>query len=82
MMITNNNQENKLIIYTILLNKYDSIFTSLFGKNREQGIKFMNEIAALGGSEKLFLVETSDSMHNTFIKIANAITQKYGLKIK
>ena len=82
MMITNNNQENKLIIYTILLNKYDSFITSWFGINREQGIKFMNEIAALGGSEKLFLVETSDSMHNTFIKIANAITQKYGLKIK
>ena len=82
MMITNNNQENKLIIYTILLNKYDSFITSWFGINREQGIKFMNEIAALGGSEKLFLVETPDSMHNTFIKIANAITQEYGLKIK
>ena len=42
----------------------------------------MNKIAELGGSKKLFLLETSDAIYSAFIKIANAITPKYGLKIK
>ena len=82
MMKTNKGQENHLIIFTILLNIYDSFITSWFGTNREQGIKHMNKIAELGGSKKLFLLETSDAMYSAFIKIANAITPKYGLKIK
>ena len=80
-MKTNENQENLLIIYTIFLNISDNFFTSWFGINREEGERHMNKIAQIGGSKASFSLKTPDSMHNTFVKIAEAITQKYGLKI-
>ena len=42
----------------------------------------MTEIAKLGGTKELYLLQTPEAIHNTFIKIANAITPGYGLKIK
>ena len=80
-MKTNEKNENKLVIFAILLNIYDKFFTSWFGINREQGIKHMTKIARLGGSNNLYLLITPDSMHQTFIQIADSITQRYGLKI-
>ena len=79
-MKSNENQENRLVIYTILLNTYD--YFDLFRKvNREEAIAHMKEIANLGGTKDLFLLETPDSMHDTFIQIADALTPNYGLKL-
>ena len=80
-MKTNEQNENNLIIFAILLNLYDRYITSWFGINREEGIKHMTKIAKLGGSKDLYILETPESIHKTFIKIANAITQSFGLKI-
>ena len=49
--------------------------------NREEAIAHMNEIAKLGGTKDLNLLETPDSMHDTFIQIAQALTPNYGLKL-
>ena len=49
--------------------------------NREEAKAHMKEIAKLGGTEDLNLLETPDSMHDTFIQIAQALTPKYGLKL-
>ena len=79
-MKSNENQENRLVIYTILLNMHD--YFDLFRKvNREEAKAHMKEIANLGGTKDLFLLETPDSMHDTFIQIADALTPKYGLKL-
>ena len=80
-MKTNEKNENKIVIFAILLNIYDTFVTSWFGINREKGIKHMTKIARLGGSKDLYLLNTPESMHKTFIKIANSITPRYGLKI-
>ena len=84
-MQTNENTENHLIIYTILLNTEDEHFWTRWfgiGKTREEGESHMKKIAELGGTEDVHLVEAPEAIHNTFIKIANAITPKYGLIIK
>ena len=73
--------ENQLLIYTILLNLSDHILISYFGINREKGIEYMNKIAKIGGTNELFLIQTPEEIDNAFIKIANAINPKYGLKI-
>jgi len=73
--------ENKLFIYTILLNKSDSYITWYFGTNREKGKEFMNKIAKIGGTNELFFLKTPEDIDNAFIKISNAINPKYGLKI-
>ena len=73
--------ENQLLIYTILLNKSDSYITHYFGINREKGIEYMKEIARIGGTNELFITQAPDEIDNAFIKIANAINPKYGLKI-
>ena len=73
--------ENKLLIYTILLNLSDNILTWYFGINREKGKEYMNKIANIGGTNELFLLHVPEEIDNVFIKIANAINPKYGLKI-
>ncbi len=73
--------ENQLLIYTILLNLSDNIFTWYFGINREKGKEYMNKIANIGGTNELFLLHLPEEIDNVFIKITNAINQKYGLKI-
>ena len=73
--------ENQLLIYTILLNLSDNIFTWYFGINREKGKEYMNKIANIGGTNELFLLHVPEEIDNVFIKITNAINQKYGLKI-
>ena len=49
--------------------------------NRNEAIAHMKEIAKLGGTKDLNLLKTPDSMHDTFIQIAEALTPKYGLKL-
>ena len=49
--------------------------------NREEAIAHMKKIAKLGGTKDLNLLKTPDSMHDTFIQIAQALTPKYGLKL-
>lgn len=79
-MKSNENQENQIVIYTILLNMSDSL--NWFRKvNRKEAIAHMKEIAKLGGTKDLNLLKTPDSMHDTFIQIAEALTPKYGLKL-
>ena len=80
-MNKNQNNEYDLVIYSILLNISDNIFTSLFLINREQGMKHMNKIAELGGTKEMFNIQIPDDVEKTFNKIAKAITPKYGLKI-
>ena len=79
----NKNQKNEydLIIYTILLNLSDNLFTSWFLINREQGMNHMKKIAELGGTKDMFNIQIPDDVEKTFNKIAKAITPKYGLKI-
>ena len=79
-MKSNENQENRIVIYTILLNMYD-FFDLLRKVNREEAIAHMKEIAKLGGTKDLNLLKTPDSMHDTFIQIAQALTPNYGLKL-
>ena len=79
-MKSNENQENRLVIYTILLNVYDT-WDWFRIVNKEKAIAHMKQIAELGGTKNLYLLETPDSMHDTFIQIANALTPKYGLKL-
>ena len=74
--------ENQLIIYNIILNKNDSFWTSFFGINRQEGIRHMTEIARLGGTERVYEETSSLELENTFIKIAKTITPKFGLKVK
>ena len=45
------------------------------------GIKHMTKIAELGGTKQMFNIQIPEDVENTFNKIANAITPKYGLKI-
>ena len=59
---------------------YD-LFDFIRKVNREEAIAHMNEIAKLGGTKDLNLLETPDSMHDTFIQIAQALTPNYGLKL-
>ena len=80
-MKKNQNNEYDLIIYSILLNLSDNILTSWFGINREQGMNHLKKIAELGGTKDMFNIQIPDDVENTFNKIANAITPKYGLKI-
>ena len=80
-MRNNQNNEYDLIIYSILLNLSDSIFTSLFGIDREKGMNHMRNIARLGGTNDMFNIQFPDDVENTFTRIANAITPKFGLKI-
>ena len=79
-MKSNENQENRLVIYTILLNVYDT-YDWFRIVNKEKAKAHMKQIAKLGGTRSLYLLETPDSMHDTFIQIANALTPKYGLKL-
>ena len=84
-MKTNENKKNHLVIYTILLNLEDENFWTRnfgIGKTRKEGISHMKKIAELGGTEDVHLLETPEAIHKTLIKIANAITPKYGLLIK
>ena len=74
--------ENQLIIYTIILNINDSFWTSVFGTNRQKSIRIMTEIARLGGTERVYEETSSLELENTFIKIAKTITPKFGLKVK
>ena len=80
-MNKNQNNEYDLVIYSILLNISDNIFTSWFLINREQGMKHMKNIAELGGTKDMFNIQIPDDVEKTFNKIAKAITPKYGLKI-
>ena len=79
-MKSNENQENRLVIYTILLNKSDT-YDWFRIVNKEKAKAHMKQIAKLGGTKDLYLLETPDSIHDTFIQIANALTPKYGLKL-
>ena len=83
-MKTNEKRENsKLLIYTILLSEEDPFYRSFtFYPNREQGIKHMTEIAELGGTNRLFKAQSPEEINNAFQSIANAISPKYGLKMK
>ena len=82
-MKTNENKENnKLIIYTILLSESEPfyrVFTS--SQNREEGKKHMNEIARLGGTGKLLEAKTPEEINNVFLNIAKVIYPNYGLKM-
>lgn len=79
-MMNYENKENPLVIYTIFLNVYDT--WDLFRKvNKEEAKLHMQNIAKIGGSKNLYVLNTPDSMHDTFIQIANALTPKYGLKL-
>ena len=80
-MKKNEGNEYDLIIYSILLNLYDSIITSLFGINKEMGIKHLTKIAELGGTKEMFNIQLPEHVEYIFNKIANAITPKFGLKI-
>ena len=64
------------------MNNYDNIFTSNFGINKEQGIRHMKKIAELGGTKEMFEIQVPEEIDNAFKRIADAITPKYGLKIK
>ena len=79
-MMNNGNKENPLVIYTIFLNVYDTwdLFRMV---NKEAARTHMENIAKIGGSKHLYLLNTPDSMHETFIQIANILTPKYGLKL-
>ena len=84
MMQTNENYENHekhLIIYTILLNLTSSFLHEMFA-SRENSKRHMNKIADLGKSKNLFELNTPNEIHKAFINIANAITPKFGLKLK
>lgn len=80
-MKDNQNNEYDLVIYSILLNISDNFITSWFSINREKGMQHMKKIAELGGTKDMFNIQIPDDVENTFNKIANAITPKYGLKI-
>ena len=85
MMETNNNYENHekhLIIYTILLNLTSGFFHSIFGYSKDNSKAHMNAIAFFGNSNNLYESQTPDEIHKAFITIANAITPKFGLKLK
>jgi len=77
----NEGNEFDLVIYSILLNLYDNVYTSWFGINKEMGIKYMTKIAELGGTKKMFNIQLPEHVEYIFNKIANAITPKFGLKI-
>ena len=83
-MKTNEKKENsKLLIYTILLSQSDPFYRPLTKyPNRNQGITHMTQIAELGGTKNLFEAKTPEQINNAFQNIANAISPKYGLKIK
>ena len=83
-MKTNEKKENsKLLIYSILLSHSDPFYRPLtLYPNRDQGISHMNRIAELGGTKTLFEAQTPEEINNAFQSIANAISPKYGLKIK
>ena len=83
-MKTNEKKENsKLLIYTILLSEEDPYYRPFtFYPNRMQGIEHMTEIAKLGGTKKLFEAQSPKEINDAFQSIANAISPKYGLKMK